>query len=58
MNLWINIARKDLLNVMKKVDLMVLNDQEVKLLTGMSHLEGSRRAVFEAWPEACHREEG
>ena len=51
MNLWINIARKDLLNVMKKVDLMVLNDQEVKLLTGMSHLKEAARAVLKLGPK-------
>ena len=32
MNLWISTAREDLLNVMKKVDLIIINDGEVKML--------------------------
>jgi sugar/nucleoside kinase (ribokinase family) len=51
MNLWINIARKDLLKVMTKVDLMVLNDQEVKLLTGESHLKQAAHAVLKLGPK-------
>lgn len=51
MNLWINIARKDLLKVMKKVDLAVLNDQEVKLLTGLNHLKEAALAVLKLGPK-------
>jgi sugar/nucleoside kinase (ribokinase family) len=51
MNLWINIARKDLLKVMTKVDLMVLNDQEVRLLTGESHLKQAARAILKMGPK-------
>ena len=51
MNLWINIARKDLLKVMKKVDLVVLNDQEVKLLTGLNHLKEAALAVLKLGPK-------
>ncbi|DAC14463.1 MAG TPA: sugar kinase [Candidatus Poseidoniales archaeon] len=38
MNLWIDIASKELLNVMKKVDIVVLNDGEIKMLAGDSNL--------------------
>jgi sugar/nucleoside kinase (ribokinase family) len=51
MNLWINIARKDLLKVMTKVDLMVLNDQEVRLLTGEAHLKQAARAILKMGPK-------
>ncbi len=51
MNLWINIARKDLLKVMGKVDLMVLNDQEVRLLTGEAHLKQAARAILKMGPK-------
>jgi cytidine kinase len=34
MNLWINVALKDLKRLMKNVDLMVLNDGEARMLTG------------------------
>jgi sugar/nucleoside kinase (ribokinase family) len=51
MNLWIDIAKKDLLKVMKKVDLMVLNDQEVKMLTGMNNLKEAARVVLKLGPK-------
>ena len=38
MNLWIDIASKELLDVMKKVDIVVLNDGEIKLLADDSNL--------------------
>jgi sugar/nucleoside kinase (ribokinase family) len=34
MNLWINTALRDLKRVMKKVDLLIVNDGEARLLTG------------------------
>jgi len=51
MNLWINIARKELVKVIGKVDMVVLNDQEVKLLTGESHLKNAARAVLKMGPK-------
>lgn len=38
MNLWIEIARDDLLSVMKSVDLIIINDGEVKMLAGDDNL--------------------
>ena len=38
MNLWIEIARDDLLSVMKSVDLIIINDGEVKMLSGDDNL--------------------
>jgi len=48
--LWINNTRKTLLEVMKKVDLMVLNDMEVKLLTGEPHLRQAASAIRKMGP--------
>ncbi len=44
MNLWINTAREDLDAVMKRVDLLVINDEESFLLTG-------KRNIHQAAPE-------
>jgi sugar/nucleoside kinase (ribokinase family) len=38
MNLWINIKKEQLISVLKRVDLFVLNDSEAKLLTGETNL--------------------
>ena len=38
MNLWIEIARDDLLSVMKSVDLIIINDGEVKMLADEDNL--------------------
>ncbi len=38
MNLWINTARKDLDKVIEKIDLLVINDSELTLLTGELNL--------------------
>lgn len=38
MNLWIDIARDDLVDVLSKVDLVILNDGEIKMLAGSDNL--------------------
>jgi sugar/nucleoside kinase (ribokinase family) len=38
MNLWINIARADLLKLMARIDLLSLNDSEARELTGENNL--------------------
>jgi sugar/nucleoside kinase (ribokinase family) len=50
MNLWIDIARKDLLKVLKKVDLVVLNDEELRLLTGEHHVTKGAKALAKMGP--------
>jgi sugar/nucleoside kinase (ribokinase family) len=45
MNLWIQTQRKALLRVLRRVDLAVLNDQEVRLLTGITSLAQAARKV-------------
>jgi sugar/nucleoside kinase (ribokinase family) len=51
MNLWIDIARADLLAVLKRVDGIVLNDEEARLLTGESHLLTAAKAVLKLGPK-------
>ena len=38
MDLWITIAKQDLLDLLKRVDLLILNDSEAKMLTGETNL--------------------
>ena len=45
MNLWINTALRDLKRLMKKVDLMVLNDGEAKLLTAERNAVAAARVI-------------
>lgn len=45
MNWWINVALKDLKRLMKKVDMMVLNDNEAKMLTGERNVIVAARAI-------------
>ncbi|NUM56514.1 MAG: sugar kinase [Candidatus Hydrogenedentes bacterium] len=45
MNLWINIALDDLKQVLKRVDVLIINDSEVKLLTGETNLVKGAREI-------------
>ena len=38
MNLWIQISKDELLSVMKKVDLIIINDGEVRMLADDDNL--------------------
>ncbi len=38
MNLWIDISKKELKAVLKKVDVLILNDEEARMLTGQRNL--------------------
>ncbi|MCB0276108.1 MAG: sugar kinase [Calditrichaeota bacterium] len=46
MNLWINIAREDLMEVIRKVDIMILNDEELGDLTGEVSLFGGAQKLL------------
>ena len=50
MNLWIDIARDELLELLGKVDGIVLNDEEARMLTGESNLIRAARKVREYGP--------
>lgn len=50
MNLWINIALEDLKAVLKRVDVMIVNDGEVRDLTGESNLYKGAKAIVTMGP--------
>ncbi|HTC20319.1 MAG TPA: PfkB family carbohydrate kinase [bacterium] len=50
-DLWINITKPALLKVLRKTDLVVVNDQEVRLLTGEMHLMKGARALQKMGPK-------
>jgi sugar/nucleoside kinase (ribokinase family) len=50
MNLWINIAREQVLEVFKRVDIAVLNDSEAKMLTEFDNVIQAGRALKKLGP--------
>lgn len=50
MDLWINTARADLLKLIKKVDLLLLNDSEAKHLSGKNHLITAAHQLLKLGP--------
>jgi len=51
MDLWIQTARDELLSLLKRVDGLVLNDEEAKLLTGEHNLISAGNALLEMGPK-------
>lgn len=51
MNLWIETTRNDLLALLKKVDGLVLNDGEAKLLTGEKNMITAAKKVLSLGPK-------
>jgi sugar/nucleoside kinase (ribokinase family) len=49
-DLWIKVTKPGLMKVLKKVDLVVVNDQEIRLLTGEMHLSKGARALIRLGP--------
>ena len=47
MNLWIDIARDELLEVIGRVDCLMLNDEELRQLTGKPNLISAAREILE-----------
>jgi sugar/nucleoside kinase (ribokinase family) len=52
MNLWIETARESLLLTIKGVDLVIINDAEVRQLTGVPNLIKAARMILSWGPEA------
>lgn len=50
MDLWINTARADLLKLIKKVDLLLLNDSETRHLSNENHLVSAARRLLKLGP--------
>lgn len=51
MNLWISERREKLLEVIKHVDILVLNDAEARQLTGENKVDMSARKILECGPK-------
>src|SRR5690606_25551612 len=51
MNLWIDIARDDLVKVIGAVDCLILNDEELRQLTGAATTYAAAQAIL-AWENA------
>src|ERR1700759_3023503 len=58
MNLWIEIAKDSLLAAIAEVDCLVVNDAEIRMLTGESNLARATRAVMEMGPRAVVAKRG
>ena len=58
MNLWIDIARQDLIAVIERVDCLVLNDAELRQLTGKPSIVGAAREVLGMGPTAVIAKQG
>lgn len=51
MNLWIEVAKDDLLKVIKRVNLLVINDSEAKMLSNESNLIKAAKKILAMGPE-------
>ncbi len=51
MDLWIDIAKDDLMALLTRVDGLILNDEEAKMLTGETNLIRAGRKVLECGPK-------
>jgi sugar/nucleoside kinase (ribokinase family) len=58
MNLWIEIAKDSLIAAIAEVDCLVVNDAEIRMLTGESNLARAARAVMEMGPRAVVAKRG
>jgi sugar/nucleoside kinase (ribokinase family) len=58
MNLWIDTARDSLLAAIAEVDCLLLNDAEIRQLTGESNLARAARAAMELGPRAVVAKRG
>ena len=58
MNLWIDIARDELVDVIRRVDCLILNDAELRQLTGQPSLVGAARAAIAWGPSAVVAKQG
>ncbi len=58
MNLWIDVARESLLETIKGVDCLMLNDDELRMLTGEPSLLVAARKVMELGPRVVVAKQG
>jgi len=55
MNLWIDVARDSLVSAIRSVDCLILNDAELRQLTGKPNLVSAAREVLSWEPAPGHR---
>jgi sugar/nucleoside kinase (ribokinase family) len=58
MNLWIDTTKDSLLAAIAEVDCVILNDAEIRQLTGQTNLARAARAVMELGPRAVVAKQG
>jgi sugar/nucleoside kinase (ribokinase family) len=58
MNLWIETAKDSLTSAIAEVDCLVVNDAEIRMLTGESNLARAARAVMAMGPRAVIAKQG
>jgi sugar/nucleoside kinase (ribokinase family) len=58
MDLWINIARESLERVIAEVDCLILNDEEIEMLTGKPTIVGAAREVLKMGPKVVIAKQG
>jgi sugar/nucleoside kinase (ribokinase family) len=58
MNLWIDTAKDSLLAAIAEVDCVIVNDAEIRQLTGESNLARAARAVMDMGPRAVVAKQG
>jgi sugar/nucleoside kinase (ribokinase family) len=58
MNLWIDVARDDLVDVISRVDCLILNDAELRQLTGKPSLVAAAREALAWGPTAVVAKQG
>lgn len=52
MNLWIDLSREGVLEMVAKTDIFLINDEEVQLLTGIDRLEDAATDLLDRGPQA------
>ena len=52
MNLWIDIAKPALTDLITKVDTLIINEEEAKQLTGQDHLPDAAKAIIKLGPNS------
>jgi sugar/nucleoside kinase (ribokinase family) len=58
MDLWINIARESLEAVIAEVDCLILNDEEIEMLTGKPTIVSAARDILAMGPSAVVAKQG
>ncbi|MEO8966537.1 MAG: PfkB family carbohydrate kinase [Solirubrobacteraceae bacterium] len=58
MNLWIDIARDQLLKIISRVDCLILNDEELRQLTGKPNLVSAAREILTTGPSIVVAKQG